>query len=168
MTNENTAPTLRSLDMPRLIVELPDGKEIQHHLSSGEITIGRDPKNRIAIADDFISKFHAKLIISKTEPRPRRPRKRQQDLRQRSAHLRGARALRRQNPVRGGEMSTRSARKSREESSAGGGAQAAGTARRCAAAETARPLSRRARALQRSRRPRRLPAPRRRRSKPTP
>ena len=66
MTNENTAPTLRSLDMPRLIVELPDGKEIQHHLSSGEITIGRDPKNRIAIADDFISKFHAKLIISKT------------------------------------------------------------------------------------------------------
>lgn len=66
MPNENTAPTLRSLDMPRLVVELPDGKEIQHHLSSGEITIGRDPKNRIAIADNFISKFHAKLIISNT------------------------------------------------------------------------------------------------------
>ena len=66
MTRENTAPTLRSLDLPRLIVELPDGKEIQHPLSGGEITIGRDPKNRIAIADNFISKFHAKLIISKT------------------------------------------------------------------------------------------------------
>ncbi|GMR23223.1 MAG: hypothetical protein BMS9Abin37_1633 [Acidobacteriota bacterium] len=66
MTSGKTAPTLRSLDMPRLIVELPDGKEIQHHLSRGEITIGRDPKNRIAIADNFISKFHAKLIISKT------------------------------------------------------------------------------------------------------
>ena len=52
--------------MPRLVVELPDGKEIQHHLSGKEITIGRDPKNGIVIADDFMSKFHAKLIISKT------------------------------------------------------------------------------------------------------
>ena len=66
MKYENTAPTLRSLDMPRLVVEIPDGKEIHHHLSGDEVTIGRDPKNRIAIADNFISKFHAKLIISKT------------------------------------------------------------------------------------------------------
>ena len=66
MTRDKTAQTLRSLDLPRLIVELPDGKEIQHPLSGEEITIGRDPKNRIAIADNFISKFHAKLIISKT------------------------------------------------------------------------------------------------------
>ena len=66
MKSEKTDPTLRSLDLPRLVVELPDGKEIQHPLSGEEITIGRDPKNRIAIADNFISKFHAKLIISKT------------------------------------------------------------------------------------------------------
>ena len=66
MIKDETNPTLRSLDMPRLVVELPDGKEIQHHLSSKEITIGRDPNNRIVIADDFMSKFHAKLIISKT------------------------------------------------------------------------------------------------------
>lgn len=65
MTSEKTQ-TLRSFDLPRLVVELPDGKEIQHHLSGEEITIGRDPKNSIAIADNFISKFHAKLIISKT------------------------------------------------------------------------------------------------------
>ena len=66
MKSEKTDPTLRSLDLPRPVVELPDGKEIQHPLSGEEITIGRDPKNRIAIADNFISKFHAKLIISKT------------------------------------------------------------------------------------------------------
>ena len=66
MTSDKTAKTVRSLDLPRLVVELPDGKEIQHSLSGEEITIGRDPKNRIAIADNFISKFHAKLIISNT------------------------------------------------------------------------------------------------------
>jgi predicted component of type VI protein secretion system len=66
MNYEKTAPTLRSLEMPRLVVELPDGKEVHHHLADGEVTIGRDPQNRIAIADNFISKFHAKLIVSKT------------------------------------------------------------------------------------------------------
>ena len=66
MIRDDTTPTWRSIDMPRLVVELPDGKEIQHHLSGKEITIGRDPKNRIVIADDFMSKFHAKLIISNT------------------------------------------------------------------------------------------------------
>lgn len=66
MKNDKTTPTLRSLDMPRLVVELPDGKEVQHYLSGTEITIGRDTQNRIAIADNFISKFHAKLVLSKT------------------------------------------------------------------------------------------------------
>jgi len=66
MTNEKTAPTLRSLDVPRLVVELPDGKEIHHPLTVGETTIGRDPTNNITIPDHFISKFHAKLVVSKT------------------------------------------------------------------------------------------------------
>lgn len=61
-----TAPTLRSLDMPRLVVERPDGKEVHHHLSGKEVTIGRDPSNRITIPDNFISKFHAKILINET------------------------------------------------------------------------------------------------------
>lgn len=66
MKNEKTAPTLRSVEVPRLVVELPDGKEIHHPLSGETITIGRDPSNRIAIPDNFVSKFHAKLIVHPT------------------------------------------------------------------------------------------------------
>ena len=66
MTDEKTAKTQRALDLPRLVVELPDGKEIHHSLIIGETTIGRDPKNQISIPDHFISKFHAKIVVSKT------------------------------------------------------------------------------------------------------
>src|SRR3990172_10990903 len=56
--------TLSAADLPRLVVQLPDGKEIHHSVAGTEITIGRDPSNRIPIADQFVSKFHAKLLIS--------------------------------------------------------------------------------------------------------
>jgi hypothetical protein len=56
--------TLSAADLPRLVVHLPDGKEIHHTIAGTEITIGRDPSNRISIADNFVSKFHAKLIMS--------------------------------------------------------------------------------------------------------
>jgi len=65
-SHNNTAPTLRTLDMPRLVVERPDVKEVRHHLSGEEVTIGRDPSNRISIPDNFISKFHAKILINET------------------------------------------------------------------------------------------------------
>jgi hypothetical protein len=56
--------TLSAADLPRLVVQLPDGKEVHHSVVGSEITIGRDPSNRIPIADQFVSKFHAKLVIS--------------------------------------------------------------------------------------------------------
>jgi TolA-binding protein len=56
--------TLSAADLPRLVVQLPDGKEVHHSVVGSEITIGRDPSNRISIADQFVSKFHAKLMIS--------------------------------------------------------------------------------------------------------
>ena len=56
--------TLSAADLPRLVVQLPDGKEVHHSVVGSEITIGRDPSNRIPIADQFVSKFHAKLMIS--------------------------------------------------------------------------------------------------------
>ncbi len=56
--------TLSAADLPRLVVQLPDGKEVHHSVVGGEITIGRDPSNRIPIADEFVSKFHAKLVLS--------------------------------------------------------------------------------------------------------
>ena len=56
--------TLSAADLPRLVVQLPDGKEVHHSVVGSEITIGRDPSNRISIADQFVSKFHAKLLIS--------------------------------------------------------------------------------------------------------
>jgi hypothetical protein len=58
--------TLSAADLPRLVVQLPDGKEIHHSVVGTEITIGRDPSNRIPIADQFVSKFHAKLLITPT------------------------------------------------------------------------------------------------------
>jgi len=66
MSRDKTAPTLRNLTLPRLIVELPDGKEVHHYLPGKEVSIGRDPTNVIAIADNYVSKFHAKLLIEKT------------------------------------------------------------------------------------------------------
>jgi pSer/pThr/pTyr-binding forkhead associated (FHA) protein len=56
--------TLSAADLPRLVVQLPDGKEVHHSVVGTEITIGRDPSNRIPIADQFVSKFHAKLLIN--------------------------------------------------------------------------------------------------------
>jgi hypothetical protein len=56
--------TLSAAELPRLVVNLPDGKEVHHAIVGTEITIGRDPSNRIAIADQFVSKFHAKLLVS--------------------------------------------------------------------------------------------------------
>src|SRR3989304_557645 len=56
--------TLSAADLPRLVGPLPDGKEVHHSVVGSEITIGRDPSNRISIADQFVSKFHAKLMIS--------------------------------------------------------------------------------------------------------
>ncbi len=56
--------TLSAADLPRLVVQLPDGKEVHHSVVGTEITIGRDPSNRIPIADQFVSKFHAKLLIT--------------------------------------------------------------------------------------------------------
>ena len=58
--------TLSAADLPRLVVQLPDGKEVHHPVVGSEITIGRDPSNRIPIADQFVSKFHAKLVISQS------------------------------------------------------------------------------------------------------
>ncbi len=56
--------TLSAADLPRLVVQLPDGKEVHHSIAGSEVTIGRDPSNRITIADQFVSKFHAKLLVS--------------------------------------------------------------------------------------------------------
>jgi hypothetical protein len=56
--------TLSAAELPRLVVHLPDGKEVHHAVVGTEITIGRDPSNRIAISDQFVSKFHAKLLVS--------------------------------------------------------------------------------------------------------
>lgn len=56
--------TLSAADLPRLVVQLPDGKEVHHSIAGSEVTIGRDPSNRITIADHFVSKFHAKLLVS--------------------------------------------------------------------------------------------------------
>jgi outer membrane biosynthesis protein TonB len=61
MTADNT---LRASDVPRLVVLLPDGKEVHHHVAGEEVTIGRDPSNRICLSDHFVSKFHAKLLVS--------------------------------------------------------------------------------------------------------
>ncbi len=58
--------TVRTLDVPWLVVQLPDGKEIHHHVVGSELTIGRDATNRISIPDHFVSKFHAKLLVSQT------------------------------------------------------------------------------------------------------
>jgi pSer/pThr/pTyr-binding forkhead associated (FHA) protein len=58
--------TLSAADLPKLVVQLPDGKEVHHSIVGTEITIGRDPSNRIPIADQFVSKFHAKLVISQS------------------------------------------------------------------------------------------------------
>jgi FHA domain/Tetratricopeptide repeat len=56
--------TLSAADLPRLVVQLPDGKEVHHSIAGTELTIGRDPSNRITIGDQFVSKFHAKLLVS--------------------------------------------------------------------------------------------------------
>ncbi len=61
MSNEKT---LRANEVPRLVIQLPDGKEVHHSIAGSEITIGRDPSNRICLPDDFVSKFHAKLFVS--------------------------------------------------------------------------------------------------------
>jgi tetratricopeptide (TPR) repeat protein len=58
--------TLSAADLPRLVVQLPDGKEVHHSIVGTELTIGRDPSNRIPIADQFVSKFHAKLLVSQS------------------------------------------------------------------------------------------------------
>ena len=58
--------TVRALGLPRLVVQLPDGKEVHHHVIGSELTIGRDGTNRISIPDHFVSKFHAKLLVSQT------------------------------------------------------------------------------------------------------
>ena len=56
--------TLRAALVPRLVVKLADGKEVHHPIVGQEVTIGRDAANRIVIADQFLSKFHAKLLSS--------------------------------------------------------------------------------------------------------
>jgi tetratricopeptide (TPR) repeat protein len=61
-----TDKTLSAADLPKLVVQLPDGKEVHHPIAGGEITIGRDPSNRIVVADQFVSKFHAKLLFSQS------------------------------------------------------------------------------------------------------
>ncbi len=58
--------TLSAADLPKLVVQLPDGREVHHAVVGAEITIGRDPSNRIPITDQFVSKFHAKLLISQS------------------------------------------------------------------------------------------------------
>jgi pSer/pThr/pTyr-binding forkhead associated (FHA) protein len=66
MKTDKTDRTIRALHVPRLVVQLPDGKEIHHHVVGSELTIGRDVTNRILIPDHFVSKFHAKLLVSQT------------------------------------------------------------------------------------------------------
>ena len=56
--------TLEASALPRLVVVSPEGKEVDHYIALPEISIGRDPANRICISDNFISKFHAKLVAS--------------------------------------------------------------------------------------------------------
>jgi cytochrome c-type biogenesis protein CcmH/NrfG len=58
--------TLSAADLPKLVVQLPDGREVHYPVVGSEISIGRDPSNRIPIADQFVSKFHAKLLITPT------------------------------------------------------------------------------------------------------
>ena len=45
-----------------LLVTLPDGREEEHTLDGREITVGRDPANRIRIPHHFVSQFHAKFV----------------------------------------------------------------------------------------------------------
>lgn len=56
--------TVEGSALPRLVVSFPEGKEVDHYLALPEMTIGRDPVNRICIPDNFISKFHAKILAS--------------------------------------------------------------------------------------------------------
>lgn len=56
--------TVKALEVPKLVVQLADGKEVHHHLAGTEMTIGRDPSNKICLSDHFVSKFHAKLTKS--------------------------------------------------------------------------------------------------------
>jgi len=59
-----TDKTIDSSKVPQLIIQLPDGKEVHHPILGDEITVGRDPTNRICLSDNFVSKFHAKLLVS--------------------------------------------------------------------------------------------------------
>ncbi len=59
-----TDKTIDSSKVPQLIVQLPDGKEVHHPILGAEMTVGRDPTNRICLSDNFVSKFHAKLLVS--------------------------------------------------------------------------------------------------------
>ncbi len=45
-----------------LVVQLPDGEEVEHALVERETIIGRDPENGICIPHAFVSSFHAKLV----------------------------------------------------------------------------------------------------------
>jgi hypothetical protein len=56
--------TLEASALPRLVVVSSEGKEVDHYIGLPEMTIGRDPANRICIPDNFISKFHAKILAS--------------------------------------------------------------------------------------------------------
>lgn len=47
-----------------LIVTSPEGEEVEHLLRGREITVGRDPSNRICIPHHFVSQFHAKIVQS--------------------------------------------------------------------------------------------------------
>lgn len=57
--------TIDESSAPQLFVQLPDGEEVCHSVVGREISIGRDPSNRISISDHFVSQFHAKLLVSR-------------------------------------------------------------------------------------------------------
>jgi hypothetical protein len=45
-----------------LVVTLPDGGQEEHLIEGREVTVGRDPSNRIQLAHHFVSQFHAKFV----------------------------------------------------------------------------------------------------------
>lgn len=65
MTSEGTITTVRATDLPSLLVELPEGT-VHYPLAGLEHRIGRDPENDICIRDEFVSKFHARLVYQDT------------------------------------------------------------------------------------------------------
>jgi hypothetical protein len=60
---ENDEVTVLAGEAASLVCKLPEG-EVEYPLLSGDNTIGRDPSNTVCLPDDYVSKFHARLVRS--------------------------------------------------------------------------------------------------------